>query len=82
MDFSFQKSGINIEKSFTEKRTLLRWFSRNRRELLRELSDLQIHKSIDAIRGDYERYIQTPGEANKEYKEIAESLYSQNFMEQ
>lgn len=76
---AFKEREIPLEKSFIETRNLLRWFSRNRRELLRELSDLQIYKSKDAIRRDYERYIQTPGEGNLIYKELAELLYSQCF---
>lgn len=76
---AFKNSGLTINQSFTETRALLKWFFKNRKELLRELSDLQIYKSKDAIRHDYERYIQTPGEANKEYKEMAELLYSQCF---
>jgi len=75
----FRNSRLTIKKSIAETKSLLRWFSENREYLSEELSDLYIYKGEDALRRSYERYIQSPSEANKEYREMAELLYQQCF---
>ena len=78
---AFKNIGLSNRRSYAETRALLKWFSRNRRQFIEEEIGQQIHIGLDAIRRDFERYILNPTRETESYKELAETLYSQIFLE-
>jgi hypothetical protein len=78
---AFKNLGLSNRNSFTETQTLLKWFSRNRGEILIHYFGRQIHISKSTIRRNYERYIQNPNSEREPYKKFAEALYSQIFID-
>jgi len=79
--YALVMKGASNRKSFSEARTLLRWFSRNRSELLRETFGPQIRLTLDTIRRNYERYFIKPNHGRGVFRELTESLYSDCFLD-
>lgn len=78
---AFKNKGLSNRNCFTEIKALLTWFSRNRSELFPGYIGRQIHISKATIKRAYERYIQNPTSETESYKELAELIYSQTFLE-
>ena len=77
--YSMFKGEVTNTQKFKDISELLSWFSDNKPEFMDELFGKKIELDVQAIKADYDRYINNPTDDQKVYQELAYSISAETF---
>jgi hypothetical protein len=77
--YTMRDGRVTNTQKFSDISKLLTWFSTHKPRVMSELFGIQVALDDAAIKANYDRYIKSPSESRRVYREIAGSIDSERF---